>query len=143
MSFELPSWLVTWLQGISVWDFALWVVGIVLLIIFIRRKGWRWVKAFAKAILATAEVIDSVQGLPDFIARTDATLATQNDRIGEIHHETHTNDGSSIKDAVQRVEMTAERLELGVKGLYDKVGELTDVDVQMRKDFDATQGGNT
>lgn len=139
MSVDAPSWLVTWLEGVSVWDAVLWVVGAVALIVFIQKKGWRSVLAFARAILATAEVIDHVRELPTFIARTDethgqiqATLAEQDLKIAEIHHEVNYNNGSSVKDGVARVEA-------GVKGLYDEIESLRQADADMRADFENTQ----
>lgn len=112
MSLDAPPWLVEWLAGISVWDALLWVAAVVAAIVFIRKKGWRSVIAFARAILATAEVIDNVRELPGFIARTDATLAAQNAtlaaqdlKVEEIHHEVHYNNGTSVKDSQRRTEL--------------------------------------
>lgn len=112
--FNAPPWLVAWLQGISVWDLILWVVGIAGLILFIRKKGWLWIIAFARAILATAEVIDNVRELPAFIERTDQRHAELALKVEGIYHETHKNDGSSIKDALGRVEE-------GVAGLHGRL----------------------
>ena len=102
--------------------------------LFVKRV-WPVVKtipagvvSFARAVLTAAQVLDSVKGLPAFIERTDA-------RIGEIHHEVHFNNGSSVKDSAIRTELavrelreTAGRLEVGVAGLYTRVEELAAVD---------------
>jgi uncharacterized coiled-coil protein SlyX len=55
--------------------------------------------------------------LPAFIERTDHTLDEQNVKIGEIHHEVQYNNGSSVKDAIARVEE-------GVAGLYEHVADI-------------------
>lgn len=143
---DAPPWLITWLDAWSVWDFVLLAAGVLGAIVFVKRKGWRAVIAFARAILATAEVIDNVRELPAFIARTDELHKNLAEKVDGIHHETHTNKGSSIKDALSRVEETTERLEIGVRGLYDKVGELAAEDArlaaadeQIRKDMEDTQ----
>ncbi|ONI62640.1 hypothetical protein CSIV_14290 [Microbacterium sp. CSI-V] len=111
------------------------VVGVAAGLWLFVRKVWPVVKtipagvvSFARAVLTAAQVLDSVKGLPAFIERTDA-------RIGEIHHEVHFNNGSSVKDSAIRTELavrelkeTAGRLEVGVAGLYTRVDELAAVD---------------
>lgn len=116
------------------------------------RQAYRFLRKMARTA-------DYIAALPAFAERTDATLAAQNtqlaalttqltaqiDQIEEIHHETHKNDGSSIKDAVLRIEKSQSRsrgaqirLERGIKGLYTRA-DLADVaDAQMRKDFEDT-----
>lgn len=100
------------------------------------------VVAFARGVITAAQVLDSVKGLPAFIERTDA-------RIGEIHHEVHFNNGTSVKDAAIRTEKavadlneTAARLEAGVAGLYTKVEELAEVDDQLWSEIENTGGGS-
>lgn len=99
------------------------------------------VVAFARGVITAAQVLDSVKGLPAFIERTDA-------RIGEIHHEVHFNNGTSVKDAAIRTEKavavlheTASRLEVGVAGLYAKVDELAEVDDRLWSEIESTGGG--
>jgi len=102
-----PAWFIEWAESVNLWGTILLVsaiVGTIWGVVLFVKKGWPWLKAFARAIQKTAEVVDAVQELPDFIARTDATLARQDERIDEIHHEVHYNNGSSVKDAVRRVE---------------------------------------
>lgn len=109
-----PAWFIEWAESVNLWGTLLILTGIVSAIVGVVlfvKKGWPWLKAFAAAIIKTAQVVDAVQELPEFIARTDATLAKQNttlakqdERIAEIHHEVHYNNGSSVKDAVRRVE---------------------------------------
>lgn len=110
------SWTEFWEQ-VSVAQAVIWVLGIIAVIAFIV-KGWPKLRAFMK-------LIDALAILPAFIERTDQKLA-------EIHHETHNNDGSSIKDSVDRIE-------LGVKGLYDRTDALAAVDERLREDLEKTK----
>lgn len=103
----MPAWFIEWAETVNLWGILLILSAIastIVCVVLFVKKGWPWLKAFAKAIIKTSQVIDAVQELPEFIARTDKTLETQNERIGEIHHEVHYNNGSSVKDAVRRVE---------------------------------------
>lgn len=118
------------------------VAGVFGVWLFVKRV-WPVVKtipagvvSFARAVLTAAQVLDSVKGLPAFIERTDA-------RIGEIHHEVHFNNGSSVKDSAIRTELavrelkeTADRLEVGVAGLYTRVDELAAVDDRLWETVD-------
>jgi len=100
-----------WAESVSLWQVVGWtagLVGAVLFVVWFKRKGWPWLQAFARAIIKTAEVVNAVQELPEFITRTDATLAAQDEQIADIHHEVHFNNGSSVKDAVTRVETTVQ-----------------------------------
>lgn len=144
---ELPDWLQAWLHTVTLWDLALWLAAAVAAVAFVK-KGWPALKRFAARLSAFIRTVDAVVGLPEFIERTDR-------RIGEIHHETHKNDGSSIKDSSDRTELAVARVEEGVKGLYDRVavideslagvhgrldelerrtGELADADDEIRQD---------
>jgi len=80
-----------------------WVVIAVVVILFI----WRVWPLISKAVRA----IDALGGLADHMEVTNAAIAVLTTDFGkmkssvdEIHHETHKNDGSSIKDAVKRIE---------------------------------------
>ena len=129
---DIPDWLQQWLKTVSLWDLALWVVGATAAVWLIRRfitKGWPALKRFASAILH----------LPRFIERTDATLAGQDQKIAEIHHEVHFNNGSSVKDAAVRTEAAVARVEEGVSGLYGEIDALKQADAEMRSDFEKTQ----
>jgi uncharacterized protein YoxC len=111
---DAPDWLVDFLDGISLWDAIAIIAVIAAVVWFIAKKGWRGAIAFARAIIATATVIDNVRELPAFIERTDKTLHDHTKQLKGIYHETHKNDGSSIKDAVGRVEE-------GVAGLHGRM----------------------
>ena len=134
-----PAWFIEWAESVNLWGILLILGGAITLIwgaVAFVKKGWPWLKAFAKAVINTAQIIDSVKGLPDFIERTDAanadvraTLAGQDKKIAEIHHEVHYNNGSSVKDAVRRVET-------GVAGLYDEIADLKEADAAIRRDME-------
>jgi len=103
----VDPWVVTAAQIVA------WVVcAVVVLVAFV--KAYPFVrKAF--------KLVDALTDLPDFIEKTTTTLSTQDERIAEIHHETHENNGSSIKDSLRRTENALDRVERGVKGLYDRM----------------------
>lgn len=101
---DMPQWLVDFLDGVSLWDGILWLAGLGFLIWFVRVKGWRGLVAFARGIIASAELLAAVQGLREFMERTDERHARLEEKVDGIFHETHNNDGSSVKDAVDRIE---------------------------------------
>lgn len=123
----MPEWLKAILGDTSAVQLVFWIIAVFALVAFLI-KMW---PVFTKAV----QIINAVSGLPSFIERTDKTLAGQDSKIAEIHHEVHFNNGSSVKDAVTRVEK-------GVAGLYDKVDELGEADVKMRDDFEKTHPSN-
>lgn len=143
---DAPQWLVDFLDGISLWDALLWLGLIVAAAAFVYKKGWRSVVAIARGIINAAEILASVQGLPAYIERADQRAAAADERhdrlegkVDAIYHETHNNDGTSIKDATDRIE-------IGVKGLYDrvdtverKIAALSDADDQIRAELEDTR----
>lgn len=110
------SWSEFW-ESISVAQAVLWVLGVLAIITFVV-KVWPKLRALVK-------LVDALAILPAFIERTDTKLA-------EIHHETHNNDGSSIKDSVDRIE-------LGVRGLYNRTDALEAADTKLREDLENTR----
>lgn len=146
MNLDAPSWLVDFLEGISLWDAIIWLAAIAAAAWFIKSKGWRSLTAFARGIINAAEILASVQGLPAYIERADQRAAAADERhnrlegkVDAIYHETHNNDGTSIKDATDRIE-------LGVKGLYErvdtverKIAALSDADDQIRAELEDTR----
>lgn len=118
----MPDWTqivpdVTLLQAV------LWLVAVALLI-GIVIKLWPFIRN-------AVAIVDALVQLPAMLKQVAALLkefAAMKDQVASIHHETHKNDGSSIKDAVDRVEKTTERLEEGVIGLH---GRVDDVDRQL------------
>ncbi|GAA1915339.1 hypothetical protein GCM10009775_04770 [Microbacterium aoyamense] len=132
MNLDAPPWLVAWLDAVSLWDLILIVAAVVAAVLFIYKKGWRTVVALARGIIQSAAILVSVQGLPSFIERSDNRHEELAKKVDGIYHELHPNGGTSMNDGLKRVENTTERLELGVRGLYDRVAELTDSDEQLR-----------
>lgn len=146
VNLEAPPWLVDFLDSVSVWDAVVWMGLAGAGVWFIYKKGWRSIIGFAQGLINTAEILASVQGLPAYIERADARAAdadARHDRlegkVDGIYHETHNNDGSSIKDSVDRIE-------LGVRGLYgrvdtveEKVGALSAADDEIRAELEDTR----
>jgi len=146
----VPDWLVSFLGGVTLLEAILWVVAVAGFLLVLRKVG-PWFVSFARAVLSTASLIDSVKGLPAFIERTDSTLGTQNatleaqnrtlavqdERIAEIHHETHTNNGSSIKDAVVRVE------EVVNTQILPALKSLGTAGAELRQDFEDAQNSGS
>lgn len=107
----MPPGFQEWAESVSLWQIIGWSAGFVGAVLFFW-KGWPWLRKTATAIVHFAQIVDAVQELPAFIDRTDATLEkqnetleAQNEQIADIHHEVHYNNGSSVKDAVRRVEV--------------------------------------
>jgi hypothetical protein len=124
------SWQGFW-ESISVFQAVGWALGIAVVLGLIIRA---WPK-----IRALVALIDSLTGLQKFMLDTTTTLTDQNTQIAEIHHETHKNDGSSIKDAVIRSEQAIERVELGVKGLYERADQSDQSDREIRDELERTR----
>jgi hypothetical protein len=117
----MPEPVADFLGDVTVLQAVIWIAIAVTLIVGLV-KLWPIVR---KAVKLT----DSLATLPDFIERTDKAIA-------EIHHEVHYNNGSSVKDAQRRTEQAVERIELGVKGLYEKVDDLTAEDKRLQTQID-------
>ena len=80
-------------------------------------RFWPWLKK----VIAFVEALGK---LPVFMSETNKTMAEQSKtmaeqsrRLADIHHEVHYNNGTSVKDAMDRVE-------LGVKGIYHRLDGL-------------------
>lgn len=141
----IPPWVEELLQTVTAFDIVLWG-AVVFVALKWGRKWWRAIVAGAKMILAVAKTLESIHGLTDFMARTDKTLADQSGtlaaqdiKIESIHHETHHNNGSSLKDAQKRTEEAVERIELGVKGLYDRADASDQSDQELRDELERTR----
>lgn len=112
---------------------AIVIAAIVVLFLIGRGvyRAWPVIKQFVLTV-------NAITGLPEFMERTDATLAGQNQKIAEIHHEVHFNNGSSVKDAAVRTEKAVGRVERGVKGLYKEIARLDAADADLRTDLENT-----
>ena len=127
----MPPGIQEWAESVSLWQIIGWSAGAVGVVLFFW-KGWPWLRRTATAIVNFATIVDAVQGLPEFIKRTDEGMAAQSKKIDGIYHETHKNDGSSIKDSTVR-------LEQGVAGLYDEIATLREADQSIRAEFQITR----
>ena len=105
----VPDWLKFLLADTSALQLVFWAVAIVALITALVRL-WPFLKN-------AVQIVDALVQLPALEKRVTAMQG----QIDSIHHETHTNNGSSIKDALGRVEE-------GVSGLH---GRMDDVDRQL------------
>jgi hypothetical protein len=115
------SWDEFW-RSVSVYQAVAWVLGGIGVIAFLV-KGW-------PKIRATVRLIDALGALPQFMADTTATLKSQDKKIADIHHEVHFNNGTSVKDGLNRVE-------LGVKGIHDRLDRADTDRAELREDLEA------
>jgi len=124
---KVPSltWNEFWEQ-VSVAQAAVWIVGVFAVFFFVVR-AWPFIRNFF-------DIIDALSTLPAFIKKANDGLDRINkveEKIDEIHHEVQYNNGSSVKDAISRVEK-------GVAGLHVKVGELDSADRELDRKLQDT-----
>lgn len=88
----------------------------------------------------SVQIVNALLKLPVIAADLPA-LAEQ---VKQIHHETHKNDGSSLKDSVDRIEASLEGLhgrldtvEKDVGGIRQETRTLRDVDLDQGRKVDA------
>lgn len=113
----------TLLGDLSAVQFVLWVLAFIALAVFVV-KMWPLISRF----------VATVNALADLPAKLDAVteIETKLDRIErqvqEIHHETHFNSGTSIKDATVRIESAVdamqELMEFGDAVLASRVDDI-------------------
>lgn len=121
------------------------ICGAMIAIIVLISKIWPALNLYAK--------VSTLDDLQDFMIDTAAALATLNVQtknntdalaaqapiVSGIHHETHRNNGSSLKDAQIRTEDAVQRIESGVIGIYARL-DMADADrAQLRRDFEASR----
>lgn len=111
-----PDW-VQWILTLTI------IVAALLGLLALVRKVWPILTRFVNTI-------NSLADLPQFMVTTAATLAYQDEKIAEIHHEVHYNNGSSVKDSQARTEADVAELKLtvagideGVKGMYPRLDD--------------------
>lgn len=101
---------------ISAVQLVLWILALIALVLFVV-KMWPLVTKFVATVNALAD-------LPAKLAKID-TIETH---VKEIHHETHFNSGTSIKDATVRIEEKVDGLqalmEAGDTELAERVDDL-------------------
>ncbi|WP_104137207.1 hypothetical protein [Cryobacterium sp. Y62] len=117
----------TWLAGINLLQVAIVIVAIWVIFRLLLR--------FWPTLKKTIALFDALGQLPAFITRTDESI------IG-IKKETTRNGGSTLKDAQVRTEEAVERIELGVKGLYDRADAADKEDKQLRYELEQTQSAD-
>lgn len=116
------TWDEFW-SSVSVLQAAAWTVGFLAVVAFLV-KGWPKIRALVK-------LIDALAGLAKFMADTTATLKAQDRKIGDIHHEVRYNNGTSVKDGLDRVEK-------GVAAINVRL-DVADKDRQeLREDLEST-----
>jgi len=120
----MPPAIEEFMQGVTLFEIVVWLLGAFVVIRW-GPKWWRSLRAIATGFLAVARTLDSIHGLTEFMESTtetlasqSKTLATQDSRIAGIYHETHKNDGSSIKDSGDRTELAVDRLERGMLAIF-------------------------
>lgn len=113
----------TWLAQINLFQIAVVIVALYVISRLLMRF-WPWLRKVMELTAALSQ-------LPTFMAATTATLAAQDTKIEEIHHEVNYNNGGSVKDAVSRVE-------LGVKALFDRADASDQADIDLREELERT-----
>lgn len=118
----------TFLASINLWQVAIIVVAIYVLA-RVLIQFWPWLKKVIGLTDALGELPEFIVAMRQFRDRTDTAIA-------DIRHEVKFNNGSSVKDAIGRVER-------GVAGLHEKVDEqkktLDAADAALRKDLEDTR----
>lgn len=97
----MPDWN-TLLGDLSAAQLILWLVAAGLLV-GLLFKLWPFIKN-------SVAIVDALVKLPELAERVD-----------EIHHETHKNDGSSLKDSNDRIEAAVGVLTQSVEGLHGRM----------------------
>lgn len=112
------TWHEFW-NSISVAQAVVWVLGGFAVLTFVV-KAWPFIRN-------TFRILDALVRLPEIIGKVDDMTA----QVAEIHHEVHYNNGSSVKDAVRRVEE-------GVQGLYLRADASDLADQRLREELERT-----
>ena len=127
----MPSIDWSWLEAINLLQVAVAIVALYV----IGRVLIRFWPSLRKAMALT----EALGQLPDFIERTDLTLRGQEQAVKSIYHETHDNNGSSLKDKVGRVEETVAELHLQVKNLTDTNAARAAIVEALREELEETK----
>jgi hypothetical protein len=151
----LPEPIRSWLGSISGLEFLAWVAGFVVAgwgVYKLGKKVLPGTVAIAKGVVNAAAILTAVQGLPEFIERSDQRHhdadqrhAALDKKVSDIHHEVHFNDGTSAKDGIRRTEQAVERIARSVEGLHGRmdtvesdVKALHRADAELRADLEQT-----
>ncbi len=118
--FDLPGWLVDFFGDITLAQVVIWVAVAAVVVILVRRI---W-----PGVVAAVKLTDMLSKLPAFMERTDAAIRKQGEQLDGIYHETHRNDGSSIKDSTVRLEHAVAELGGSVQGVHGRLDALEQSD---------------
>lgn len=142
----LPEPIRSWLGSISGLEFLAWTVGLIAFgwgIYKLGKKVLPGTVAIAKGVVNAAAILTAVQGLPEFIERSDQRQhdadqrhAALDKKVSDIHHEVHFNDGTSAKDGIRRTEQAVERIAQSVEGLHGRM-DTVESDVKALRRADA------
>lgn len=89
----------TLMGDLSAVQLVLWVLAAIAVIVFIV-KMWPLISRFVATVNALADLPAKLET----INAIEAKLVKIESQVQEIHHETHFNSGTSIKDATVRIE---------------------------------------
>jgi hypothetical protein len=151
----LPDPIQSWLSSTNGLEFFAWAAGIVIAmwgVYKLAKKVLPGTVAVAKGVVNAAAILAAVQGLPDFIERSDQRHHDADERhaaldkkVSDIHHEVHFNDGTSAKDGIRRTEQAVAKIAQSVEGLHGRmdvvesdVKALHRADAELRADLEQT-----
>lgn len=102
---------------VTVAQAVLWVVGGFAVLAFVV-KAWPFIRNMFN-------ILDALVSLPEYMKETSAKLES-------IHHEVNYNNGSSVKDAITRIEAGVKQAEIHMKEqdrkLVEAEGRLQDIE---------------
>ena len=123
---NVPDWLEHLLADTSALQLVFWVVALCALIAAIV-KLWPFMRN-------AVQIVDALVRLPAM----SVSVERMQGQIDGIHHETHKNDGTSVKDAVDRIEEGV----AGIHGRMDEVernvAQLAKADIEIRQELENT-----
>lgn len=108
MSLDAPSWMVALLESVSVWDAVLALGVVVAAVVFVKKRAWRGIVAFARGIVRSAEMMTALNGLQEFMARTDATLLDHTKQLANSHSTNLRDDVTAAVDASEKTRVLVE-----------------------------------
>jgi len=116
------TWEQFW-ETVSVAEAALWVGGIGVALAFIV-KTWPFIRKFFNIVDALTALPEYMTATRAFMDTTDEKLDKQYQDITDIRHEVQYNNGSSVKDAVSRIENAVQDLTEADDDLHERVEKL-------------------
>lgn len=123
----VPDWLVYVLGDTTAIQAIFWLV-LICIVLALAKKVWPSLTQFVQIMNAVAGLPSHIEKTEEHTVKTDRRYADLEEKIDGIYHETHKNDGSSVKDAVDRIEEEVKKL----------AEELRAADQQLRVDLEDT-----